>query len=68
MSNDQSPIEFIDLREVSRRTSMKRSYVYSAVARGEFPAPVRISSRCSRWNAAEVDQWQRDRLAERNAA
>ena len=65
--DESRPIVFLDLHEVTRRVGLRKSFIYRHIALGAFPAPVRLSSRCSRWNAAEVDQWMRDRLAERAA-
>jgi prophage regulatory protein len=44
-----------------------RSEIWRRVRDGRFPRPVRLGERCTRWNLAEVEQWVRDRLAERDA-
>ena len=45
-----------------------RSRVYELVAKGRFPAPVKLSERAIAWSADEVDAWVRERIAERDAA
>lgn len=34
---------------------------------GKFPAPIRVSENRIGWLEVEIDRWQRDRIAERNA-
>ncbi|NBC35514.1 AlpA family phage regulatory protein [Novosphingobium sp. FSY-8] len=43
------------------RTTLSRSYIYAKVRRGEFPAPISLGSKCSRWHVADVDAWIRER-------
>ena len=62
------PIRFLDLAAVLRQTTLSKSTVYALMSDGQFPRPCRIGRRASRWDAGEVDQWMRDRLAERAAA
>ena len=63
-----TPIVFIDLPEVERRTGIRKTRIYELIREGRFPKSVRVSLRASRWCAAEVEAWQRARLAERDAA
>ena len=60
-------IEFIDLLEVSRRVSLCKSAIYKMVRNSTFPAPVKLGSKAIRWDKAEIEAWQRERLAERAA-
>jgi prophage regulatory protein len=53
--------QFLRLREVSQITSLGSSAIYARIARGDFPAPRRISSRCSVWDAESVYDWMRSR-------
>lgn len=44
--------------EVQRRSGYSRSALYEAMARGEFPRPLKIGmSRSVAWVSSEVDQW-----------
>jgi prophage regulatory protein len=48
----------IRLPEVLRRVPLKRSTIYSRVAQGTFPRPVRLGSpHAVAWVTAEINQW-----------
>ncbi|MDA8349703.1 MAG: AlpA family phage regulatory protein [Pseudomonadota bacterium] len=47
----------IPLGDVERLTGLRSSALYLRVARGEFPTPLRVSARCSRWRESEVIAW-----------
>lgn len=38
-------------------TGLSPATIYRKVRAGEFPAPVRRGTRCSRWPAGKVRQW-----------
>jgi prophage regulatory protein len=46
--------------EVTARTGMSRSTLYAKIERGEFPEPVRLGSRFSRWREEDVADWIRE--------
>ncbi|MGE8127733.1 helix-turn-helix transcriptional regulator [Methylobacterium sp. NPDC080182] len=56
------------IEAVTAKTGISKSGVYAMVARGEFPAPVRVGPRASRWRSGAVDEWIRRRLTEGAAA
>ena len=62
-----APIEFISFREVSARVCLGKSAIYKLLRSAAFPRPVHIGSKAVRWDAAEIDAWQRERLAARVA-
>lgn len=45
------------LPDVTRLTTLGRSAIYARIARGDFPAPVNVSARCSAWRESEVLAW-----------
>jgi prophage regulatory protein len=49
------------------RCGISRSEAYRRIAAKTFPAPIRIGARAVAFNRAEIDQWIRDRIAERDA-
>lgn len=49
-----APLRLIDVREVCNLLSLGRSTVYAKVKAGEFPSPVRLGKRCTRWRDADV--------------
>ncbi|WP_233872555.1 helix-turn-helix transcriptional regulator [Paraburkholderia adhaesiva] len=51
--------------EVTAKVALQQSTLFEMVKDGRFPAPIRLSSRASRWSEAEIDAWIDARLAER---
>ena len=43
--------------EVEALTGLSRSSIYLRMKRGDFPAPVRISTNSVAWRASDVDEW-----------
>lgn len=56
------------LPEVKARTTLGRSTIYDAIARGDFPQPMKLGLRAVGWIEAEVDAWVEARKAQRKAA
>ena len=44
-------------REVQERVCLSTSHIYSQMAIGRFPRPVRIGAKAVAWRAAEIDEW-----------
>ncbi len=55
----------IRLPELMRATGRGRSAVYSDIAAGMLPPPVKIGSRCAAWPASEIDAVVRAHIAGR---
>lgn len=55
----------LDLNEVCRRLAASRSTVLRLVARGDLPAPVKISGRRQAWLEHEINNWIESRAAGR---
>jgi prophage regulatory protein len=53
---------FLRLSQVEKRVGLKKSSIYERIERGEFPAPVEISAKCSRWLESEIDSWIAERI------
>lgn len=53
---------FLRLKQVVLATGMSRSWIYAAIARGEFPASVAVGSRSVVWDAESVAKWQAARI------
>ena len=43
--------------EVEARTGLARTTIYARMARGEFPAPVKIGARAVAWPESVIDEW-----------
>ena len=62
-----SSSRLLRIGEVSQKTGVSRSGIYAAITEGKFPAPVKISYRCSAWPEAEVDGWIAERITDRDS-
>lgn len=58
-------LRLLRLPDVMVRVGLRRTALYSMVAAGTFPQPVRLGARCSAWSESEVVDWIRARLAAR---
>lgn len=45
------------IQTVAQATGLSDATIYRKLAAGQFPAPVRLGSRCTRWKAADVRAW-----------
>ena len=59
----QTPRRMEDVQQVGSRIGRSRSWIWGAVRRGEFPAPARLSARCTRFDSYAVDRWIADQFA-----
>ena len=50
------------IEQVAHRIQLGRSWIWGAVKRGEFPAPKKLSARCTRWVSSDIDKWIDERL------
>jgi prophage regulatory protein len=50
------------LPDVMKVTGLKRSSLYSAIQRNEFPKQVSLCVRSVGWNSEEVDAWVEERI------
>lgn len=51
------------LPQVEARVGLRKSSIYDAVRRGEFPAPLRLSRRAVCWPESSIDAWIASRIA-----
>lgn len=58
----QNPATLLGRSRVQERTTLSRSSLYAMIARGEFPAPVKISGRRVAWPEATVNEWIQSRI------
>ncbi|MDR7295470.1 prophage regulatory protein [Pelomonas aquatica] len=47
------------IKTVSQATGLSTATLYRKLAAGEFPKPVRLGSRCTRWKAEAIRDWIR---------
>ena len=63
-------MKLLRLPETLNKTGLSRTRLYVAIAKGEFPQPVKLrpTGRAIAWPAAEIDAWIAQRMADREAA
>jgi prophage regulatory protein len=52
------------LPTVRQRTGLGRSTIYSRIALGKFPRPIRLSERCVGWLENDIEAWLDERITE----
>lgn len=57
---------FLRLKQVKSVTGMSRSWIYDAVRRGVFPAPIALSRRAIAWDSVAIAAWQEQRIQQRD--
>ena len=55
-----APERLVSVKDVCAITGAGRSWVFKKTAAREFPQPVRIGTRFTRWKAGEVHAWLAD--------
>lgn len=56
------PERLLRLPDVEARVGLRKSSIYDAVKRGDFPAPVKLSRRAVCWPASAIDAWIAERI------
>jgi prophage regulatory protein len=56
---------FMSIAEVTSVAGISRSQIYSLIAAGEFPKQVKVGT-SSLWLESEIQQWQEQRISERD--
>jgi prophage regulatory protein len=52
----------LNRQSVQTRTTLSRSSLYAMIAKGEFPAPIKISGRRVAWPERTVNDWIQSRI------
>lgn len=50
--------KFYSIQEVQNSTGLSRSTIWDKVARGTFPAPIKLSANRSAWRHSDLIAWQ----------
>lgn len=61
-SKTAQPERLLRLPEVESLVGLRKSSIYDAMKRGEFPAPVKLSRRAVCWPASSIDAWITERI------
>ena len=54
------------LRQVEHATGCKKSFIYMAIKRGDFPRPVCLGPRARGWLASDIAAWVASRATSRS--
>ncbi len=63
-STTAQPERLLRLPDVEALTGLRKSSIYDAMRRGEFPHPVKLSRRAVCWPLSSVQSWIADRIAQ----
>lgn len=63
-SKTAQPERLLRLPDVEALTGLKKSSIYDAMKRGEFPQPVKLSRRAVCWPLSTVQGWIAGRIAQ----
>ena len=58
---DPECVQFLRLRAVSRMTGLARSTILRMIAKNDFPAPVRLTTRVIARRRSDLDRWSEQR-------
>lgn len=61
-------MKLIRLKQVMECTGLARSTVYKFIAEGDFPKPVKLGVRVAAWVEAEIQEWVKEKIANRERA
>ena len=66
MTNPTPKITLLRLEDVKNQTGLGRSVIYKMIGEGQFPIPVKITSKSVAWPLNEVDEWITSKINDRN--
>ena len=61
-SKTAQPERLLRLPEVEALVGLRKSTIYDAMKRGEFPIPVKLSRRAVCWPASSIEAWITERI------
>lgn len=61
-SKAAQPERLLRLPEVESLVGLRKSSIYDAMKRGDFPPPVKLSRRAVCWPASAIDFWIAERI------
>jgi len=56
--------QFYRLPQLKARLNVSGSSIWAWVKAGKFPKPIKLSKNTTAWDAASVDRWCADRIAD----
>lgn len=59
--------QYIRLSRVTEITDLSRASIWRRIRVGDFPAPIKLSANCARWDLGLVQAWFKQKEAESEA-
>lgn len=56
--------KYLRLPDVKAETGLGKTSIYQLIREGQFPKPVKISSRAVAWREGAIEAWKADRQAQ----
>jgi len=56
------PLSILRRKAVESRTGLSRSSLYTYIAKGTFPAPIRLGERAVGWTEESISRWLESRV------
>lgn len=50
------------IERVARRYGLSKSTIWERLRRDEFPEPLRLGTKCTRWRLADLVAWEREQM------
>jgi prophage regulatory protein len=54
--------QFLRIGDVSRLTTLSKSYIYALQAEGRFPRSFQIAPKVSVWTEASINEWMQQQI------
>ena len=67
VSGGREPDRIIRRHQLKDLTGYTPGHVYALIQKGEFPRPIKLGAQASGWLAREIEAWQQERIARRDA-
>lgn len=60
-AKQNSPQHFLTDKTTARRYGISRPTLWRWVGNGAFPAPVKLSPGCTRWQLSDLEAWEAEK-------
>ena len=54
-------INALSLTQVQQRTSLSKTTIYRLISKGQFPKPIKITTRRVAWPESNINEWLANR-------
>ncbi len=50
-------MEFIKIKELCKKLSLSKSFIYSMIRSNNFPHPIKLSRKSAMWLLLDIEEW-----------